>query len=48
MMGLVIFYGCVIAAAIIIWYYVKKPNETSFPEYDDELEAWQRWDDEFK
>lgn len=48
-MGLIIFYGTVIAVAIIIWYYVKKPGESSFPEYyDDELESWQLWDDQFK
>lgn len=48
-MGLAIFYGCVIAVAIIIWYAINKPGEKSFPEYyQDELEDWQRWDDQFK
>ncbi|AKR15904.1 hypothetical protein AVU18_gp058 [Citrobacter phage IME-CF2] len=46
MLGLIIFYGTVIAVAIIIWYYVKKPGERSLPEYNDELEAWQLWDDQ--
>ncbi len=48
MLGLIIFYGTVIAVAIIIWYYAKKPGERSLPEYNDELEAWQLWDDQFK
>ncbi|AAX78671.1 protein of unknown function [Pseudotevenvirus RB43] len=48
MIGLIIFYGMVIAVAIIIWYCLMKPGERSLPEYNDELEAWQIWDDQFK
>lgn len=47
-MAIAIFYITVIAVAVIIWKYVSKPGERSFPVYDDELEAWQRWDDDFK
>lgn len=45
MLGLIIFYGMVIAVAIIIWYFLMKPGERSLPEYNDELESWQRWDE---